>query len=272
MDQKQDITFTKDNNGVATITLNRPEKLNAFTHDMITKWVGFLAEANDDPNVKVVLLTGSGRGFCAGADMDEIGRRSESQDSLARKNFLWHHVQKVPLAVERLEKPLIVAINGLARGAGCDMALMGDIRIAAESASFAWSYIGLSIISGNGGTYYLPRIVGMDRALELFWTGRTVTAQEADRIGLVTRIFPDAELPAAALEFARQIAAQPENAVQFYRRASYQGETQTLYAHLDMVSSHLAVLGTSRENRSRVEAFRESRREAKSSAPDKGVN
>ena len=271
MDQKKDISFSKDKNGVATITLNRPAKLNAFTHDMIIRWLEFLAEANDDPNVKVVLLTGAGRGFCAGGDMDEISGRSQSQDSLERKNFLWHHGQKVPLAVERLEKPLIVGINGLARGAGCDMALMGDIRIAAESASFAWSYVGLGIISGNAGTYYLPRIVGMDRALELLWTGRTVTAQEAERIRLVTRVVPDADLAAATLELATRIAAQPENAIQFYRRAAYQGQTQSLYSHLDMVSSHLAVLGTSRENRSRVEAFRESRREARSSATDEGV-
>jgi len=264
VEEKLDITFDKDKDGVATITLNRPEKLNAFTHDMIGKWIGFLAEAADDPAVKVIVLTGSGRGFCAGADMDEISQRREASDGLARKNFLWRHVLKIALMLERMDKPVIAAINGMARGAGCDMALTCDIRIAAESASFAWSYIKLNIIAGNGGTYYLPRIVGMDRALELFWTGRTVTAQEAERIGLVTRVVPDAQLQAAVHELARQIAAQPQDAVQFYRRAAYQGGTQTLYSHLDMVSSHIAVLGSTRENRSRVEAFRESRREPKS--------
>ena len=262
MEDSSGIIFSKDQDGVATITLNRPDKLNAFTHGMIGQWIEFITDAAADPAVRVVLLTGSGRSFCVGADADEMSSRGK-QDELTRKNFLWHNVHKIALAIERMDKPIIAAVNGLARGAGSDMALMCDIRIAAESASFAWSYVNLNVIAGDGGTYYLPRIIGMSRALELFWTGRPVNAVEADRIGLINRVVPDAELQTVSRELARQIASQPKDAVQFYRRAAYQGETQTLYSHLDMVSSHMAVLRGTPENHARVEAFREQRRKAK---------
>lgn len=266
MSEKKDILFHKAANGVATITLNRPEKLNAFTHGMIDEWSGFLEDAAADPAVKVVLLTGSGRGFCVGADADEISGRGRL-DGMARREFLWRHVHKIALTIERMDKPTIAAVNGLARGAGCDMALMCDLRLAAESASFAWSYVNLNLIAGDGGTYYLPRIIGMPRALELFWTGRTVTAQEADRTGLVNRVVPDAELEAEAMRLAAEIAAQPSEAVQLYRRVAYQGETQTLYSHLDMIASHMSALRGSSEHLARIDRFREQRREARKEKP-----
>jgi len=264
MTEASNVTYVKDGDGVATITLNRPEKLNAFTFQMISDWFGHLKAAESDPDVRVVVLTGAGRGFCAGADVDEISQRSKEASTLNRKDFLWRHLHKLALLVERMEKPLIGAINGIARGAGCDLASMCDIRIAGESASFGWSYIKLNIIAGSGGTYYLPRIIGMDRALELFWTGRTVSAQEAASMGLVTRVVPDDALQTTTHELARQIAAQPADAVQFYRRAAYQGADQSLYSHLDMLSSHISVLGTSRENSQRVEAFRGGRKKSDS--------
>jgi len=262
MGEQPNILYTQEEDGVATITLNRPEKLNAFTHAMIDDWGRYIADAGNDPAVKVVLLAGSGRAFCVGADADEMDSRGK-QDELARKNFLWQHVHKIALTMERMDKPVIAAVNGLARGAGADMALMCDIRIAGESTSFAWSYVNLNVIAGDGGTYYLPKIIGMPRALELFWTGRTVTAVEADRIGLVNRVVPDADLSAVSRTLAKQIAAQPKDSIQFYRRAAYQGETQTLYSHLDMISSHMAVLRGTPENHARIAAFREQRRKGK---------
>ena len=261
MPTEPEILYDKASNGVATITLNRPDKLNAFTHGMITTWADLLDEASADPAVKVLIITARGRGFCTGGDVNEMSSRGP-QNSLARKNFLWKHVHKIALARERMDKPVIAAINGMARGAGCDMALMCDFRIAAASATFAWSYVKLNLIAGDGGTWYLPRIIGMPRALEMLLTGRTVTAEEAARVGLVNRVVPDAQLQDAANAFAAEIAAQPQDAVQFYLRAAYQGQTQTLYSHLDMISSHMAVLHGTPEYRARVEAFRETRRNA----------
>lgn len=259
MDVGDDIVFEKLDSGVATITLNRPEKLNAFTHDMIGAWAAFLDEIRDDPAVRAIVVTGTGRGFCTGGDMSEMGDRL-ALDALGRKNFLWKHVHRIALSLERSDKPVIGAINGLARGAGADMAAMCDIRIASESASFAWSYIKLGLIAGDGGSYFLPRLVGMPRALELLWTGRSVDAAEADRIGLVNRVVPDGELMKVAMSLAEEIAAQPPEGVQFFRRATYQGQTQTLVSHLDMVSSHMAVLRGTEEHSRRVQAFRDSRR------------
>ena len=264
MSETAHITYAKNGDGVATITLNRPEKMNAFTLQMIADWLDFLKEADDDPDVKVVIVTGTGKGFCAGADIEETSRRSKTGDIMARKNFLWKHLHKLTLYIERMEKPLIGAINGTTRGAGCDLALLCDIRLGGESANFGWSYIKLGIIAGSGGTYLLPRAVGMDQALELFWTGRVVGSAEARQMGILTRVVPDAELQTAAFDLAKLIAAQPQDAVQFYRRAAYQGANHTLYSHLDMLSSHIAVLGQSRENRKSLDSFQEDRAKAKS--------
>ena len=258
-----EILYEKSASGVATITLNRAEKLNAFTHTMITKWADMLDEASRDPDVRVVLITGRGRAFCAGGDMDEMGDRAKHLDALGKKNFLWKHVHKLALAKERMDKPVIAALNGQARGAGCDMALMCDMRIAAESASFTWSYIKLGLVAGDGGAWFLPRLIGMPRALELLLTGRTVGSAEADRIGLVNRVVPDAELHQVAMSLAEEIASQPREAVHFYMRSAYQGQSQTLYNHLDMISSHMAVLRETKDHISRVEAFREARRNAR---------
>ncbi len=262
MEPQPEILYDKTELGIATITLNRPDKLNAFTHGMIERWADMLDDATKDPDVRVVIVTGRGRAFCAGGDVDEMGERGKL-DALTRKNFLWKHVHRIALARERMDKPVIAALNGVARGAGCDMALMCDFRIAAASASFAWSYVKLGLIAGDGGAWYLPRIIGMPRALDLLLTGRTVTADEADRIGLVNRVVADGELSEAAHTFAAEIAAQPREAVQFYLRSAYQGLTQTLYSHLDMVSSHMAVLRETPEHVKRVQAFRDARKAAR---------
>jgi enoyl-CoA hydratase/carnithine racemase len=257
-----DIVFDKQADGIATITLNRPDKLNAFTHEMIDHWAAYVADAAKDPAVKVVVLRGTGRGFCVGADADEMSTRGRLEP-LERRDFLWSHIHQIALNIERMDKPLIGSINGLARGAGCDMALMCDLRIASKSASFAWSYINLNLIAGDGGTYYLPRIIGMPRALELFWTGRAVAAEEADRIGLVNRVVADEDLDRETMSLAAAIAAQPSDAVRMYKRVAYQGENQSLYSHLDMIASHMATLRGSPENLRRIDQFREERRLAR---------
>lgn len=253
------ILFTKDADGIATITLNRPEKYNAFTRDMISEWHQALVEAEEDPHVKVIVLTGAGKGFCSGGDMGAQKERANN-DSLERKDHLFRHVHKIALTMERLDKPTIAAINGAARGGGLDMALMCDLRIMAESATLAESYIDVGLIAGDGGTYYLPRLIGLPRALELFWTGRVMTSQEAERIGIVNRVVADDQVLTASYELARQIAAQPFEAVRAYKRAAYQGMEMSLATHLDMVSSHLSVLRDTPDHRARVAAFLDRKR------------
>jgi enoyl-CoA hydratase/carnithine racemase len=134
------ILFDTDDHGVATITLNRPEKYNAFTKDMIDRWGGILEKCETDPKVKVVVLTGAGKAFCTGGDISAQKDRANN-DSLERKDFLWRHVHKIAFVMERMDKPTIAAINGAARGAGLDMALMCDLRTMADTATLAESYI-----------------------------------------------------------------------------------------------------------------------------------
>ena len=250
------ILFDVADDGVATITLNRPEKYNAFTKDMIDRWADILGECEENPKVKVVILTGAGKAFCSGGDISAQKERANN-DSLERKDFLWRHVHKIAFIMERMDKPTIAAINGPARGAGLDMALMCDLRTMADTATVAESYINVGLIAGDGGTYYLPRIIGLPRALELFWTGRAIGAEEAERIGLVNAVAPCDQLTDVTLKLARSIAAQPFEAVRAYKRAVYQGMNMPLAAHLDMVSSHTSILRDTPDHRAKVQAFLE---------------
>lgn len=265
MSSEQTIRLEVSPNGVATIWLNRPDKYNAFNRQMIREWHEALVRCADDPAISVVVMTGAGRAFCAGGDagtMDE--RRSDS--SLDQKDYLWRHIHKIAFELERLDKPVIGAINGLARGAGVDMSLMCDIRIAAESATFAESYINLGLIAGDGGAYWLPRLVGIDRALMLLWTGETIDAREAERIGLVTAVRPDAELLDYVYSLAAKLASQPAPAIRMVKRAVYQGLHMSFAAHLDTVSSHMAVLRGTAEHKQKVATFLQRKKdESKSS-------
>ncbi len=262
MSDQPPVRLDVDADGIATLTLNRPDQLNAFDLKMIEAWRAALESAEADERVKVIVVTGAGRAFCAGGDFEEMAKFSE-MDSLERKNFLFRNVHRIPLALERMDKPVIAAINGAARGAGLDMALMCDIRLMAQSATLAETYINIGLMAGDAGSWFLPRLIGSARALELFWTGRVVGAEEAERIGMVNRSVPDAELMSATYELARTIASKPQQAIRFFRRAVYQSQTMALATHLDMVSSHMAVLEDTAEHRAGIAAFRTRARGAK---------
>jgi len=227
--------------GVATVTLNRPARLNAFTTAMIDRLCDALAEAAQRPEVRVIVVTGAGRAFCAGADVADLAAIAE-RDAAANRDYLARHVHRLPLLLEAIDKPVIAAVNGAARGAGFDIALMCDLRVAAGSATFAQTYIELGIIPGDGGAFFLPRLAGTARALELIWTGRVIGAEEAAQMGLVNRVVADEALGAAAQELARDIAARPPEAIRRAKRALYAGLASSLPVHLDAVASHMAVL------------------------------
>lgn len=248
------IKFDVDDQGVGTLTLNRAEKLNAFDVEMVDLWHDALKRAESDNSVNVIVVTGAGRAFSAGGDVDHV-RSFREQRAMGFKDFLWRHVHNIALTLERMEKPVIAAINGTARGAGLDMALMCDMRIAAESAVLAESYINLNMIAGDGGTYFLPRLIGAARALELFWTGREVTATEAERMGLVNRVVADDKLLEETRALAGQISRQPQDAVRAFKRVVRHGATQSLTGHLDALSAQMAVLLDTPEHERRIDAF-----------------
>ena len=164
---------------IATITLNRPDKLNAFTGPMIEAWAKSLADAQADPDVNVVVVTGAGRAFCAGGDVARMGQGEPTQ--LDHKNMLWEGVHRVPKTLETLDKPVIAMVNGLAVGAGMGMTVMCDVRIAAQSARFSTGYVRVGLVPGDGDTFFLPRLVGPAKALELLWTADFIEARGAGR-------------------------------------------------------------------------------------------
>jgi enoyl-CoA hydratase/carnithine racemase len=246
--------------GIATIRLNRPERMNAFTMPMIDAWGDAIEACRRDDKVRVVVLTGTGKGFCSGGDVRAMrDRQQDGETAFQRKQWVYDHILRIPRLLEDFDKPYIVAINGTATGAGLDMALMGDIRFAAESARLAETYIKVGLVAGDGGTWYLPRLVGVPRALEMLWTGDFIDAREAERIGLVNKMLPDDQLMAHTYAFARRLAAAPALTLRMMKRAVYQGLRMDLRASLDMVSSHLGVIGSTNDHREAVAAFNEKR-------------
>jgi 2-(1,2-epoxy-1,2-dihydrophenyl)acetyl-CoA isomerase len=244
---------------VATLTLNRPEKLNAFTQEMIDAWAAALAECRDNDAVHVIVVTGAGRAFCAGGDLAEMRERVE-QSPFEQKDFIWNHVHRIATTLELIDKPVIAAVNGTANGAGMDMALMCDLRFAAESATFAEGYVKLGLVPGDGGAWFLPRLVGTAKALELLWTGDSVNAQEALELGIVTRVIPDADLLNDTYAFAQRVANNPTMAVRAIKRLVYQGQRADLRTHLDAVSSLMGITGSSHDHREALQAIAEKRK------------
>lgn len=242
---------------VATIRLNRPQRKNAFTLEMIATWAGALLDAEQDPDVRVVVLTGAGGSFCSGVDLAVLDTIEPTP--LGAKNLLTQHVHRVAHAAEALSKPYLAAVSGDAFGAGMDMALLADIRLASESARMSQAYIRVGLVPGDGGCYLLPRIVGTATALQLMWTGRVVGAKEALSLGLVSAVHPDDQLDKEVLALATEIARQPPIAVQMIKRSTKLGEKHDLRTALDLISSHHAVIMSTQDSHEARRAMAEKR-------------
>lgn len=244
--------------GVATITLNRPEKLNAFTGEMLEKWLLSLEDARTNPEVRAIVMTGTGRAFTTGGDVEGFSASSK-QTAAGIRQHLVDGVQRLPRKLAEIDKPVIAALNGFATGGGLDIALACDIRFAAESARFAETYAKMGLIPGAGGAWLLPRLVGTAKALELFWSCDWVEACEAERIGLVNKVFPDAELMEGTYAFARKVAAGAPLAVQAIKRVMRLGLDKDLGTALDIVASTMPIVRTSEDHREALAAFKEKR-------------
>jgi len=225
---------------IATITLNRPESLNAFTDTLLTEWVDAIESAKTDPKVRVVIVTGAGRGFCSGMDVKAAaGGGRQSQPLYARRNYMRLGVHRVSRALESLDKPYIAAINGPAAGAGMDMASMADIRVMSDKARVGMNYVRMGLLPGDAGCYFLPKIVGIAKALELIWSGRMIDAEEALSIGYVTKVVPHEELMSATKEFCQQFTQAPV-ATQFAKKLLWRG--LDMYRNLNLEMAEMAML------------------------------
>lgn len=242
---------------IATLTLNRPETRNAFSDEMLTIWADALRECQMRDDVSVVILTGNGKAFCAGGDLSTMGKQEPANNL---KHYLQTKVHPVARAVDQLQKPYICAVNGAATGAGMDMTLYADMRFAAQSARFAETYVNVGLAPGDGGAFLLPRLVGLTKALEMLWTGDFVSAEEAERLGIVSRVLPDDELQSYTREFAERLARGPQLAMRMTKKAVYDGLRSDMFQALETISSHMGVLSDTYDHKEAVKAFQEKRK------------
>jgi enoyl-CoA hydratase/carnithine racemase len=243
---------------LALITINRPQAKNSLSQEMVTLWRQALEEARDDGAVRVIILTARGDTFCTGGNLQEMAEGKRRGWDM--KRFLWDHVYPISFIMENIDKPVIAAVNGAAAGAGLDMALMCDLRICSENAKFSASYINIGLVAGNGGAYYLPRLVGLGQALEILLTGDIILAAEALRLGLVNRVVPEDRLLEESLKLGEKLAGKPPLAVRMMKRAVYESRGSNLRGHLDFISSQLALLSRTDDHLEAVKAFLEKRK------------
>ena len=250
----KEILFEKEK-PLAIITLNRPEILNAYTLRMGQEIVKALEEADKDRNIRAVIVTGAGRGFCSGAD--RTPRAQKAVTPIRRDTIFGPLVRKL---MGEFDKPVIAAINGIVAGGGFSFAMACDIRIASDRASFSQIFAKRGITPDNGSTWLLPRLVGMAKACELVWTGDIIDAAEGERIGLVSRVVPHDDLLSVVKELATRIANGPPIAVQLAKRALYQGVMSTdLPSQMELELHYQAITMATEDRKEGTRAFIEKR-------------
>ena len=238
--------------GIATVTMNRPERMNCLDFETCDAVLKAIKTAVANADTKVIILRGSGRAFCAGGDVKGMCDAKEPERFLMD---IASRIHRIVMEVQSSPKLVIAAVNGVATGAGMDLALMCDIRYAAQSARFAETYIKVGLVPGAGGAHFLPRLVGVSKALELFFTGDFVDATEALRIGIVNKVFPDATLMEEVEKIARRMCQAPGLTLRMTKRAIYQGMRNDLRTNLDLISSHYAVITSTEAHKTLVRSF-----------------
>jgi 2-(1,2-epoxy-1,2-dihydrophenyl)acetyl-CoA isomerase len=209
---------------VATLTLNRPEKLNCLNAAILHEMSAALSDLNRNEDVKALILTGAGRSFCSGADLSETPYGTDkNQPGISRAEHITPFVSFgwVVKQIEDFTKPVIAAVNGIAAGGGLALALAADIRIASENAAFSAIFVKRGLVPDCGVSFYLPRLVGISKALELMWTGEKVGATDAERMGMVNRVVAADQLMKSAQEFAQSLAKGPSLAIEMIKRMAY---------------------------------------------------
>ncbi len=253
------MSYTKINfsitDGVATITLNRPDKLNSFDREMSKEVIDALDQARNDPEVRAVLITGEGRAFSAGQDLAEaIAPGSRIEDILAEQyNPIIERIRSIP-------KPVIAAVNGVAAGAGANIAYACDLTFAAESANFIQSFINIGLIPDSGGTFTLPRLIGLQRAFGQMILAPKITAKEAAEMGMIWKAVPDADLMNEATAIAKRLATMPTKAIALTKQALNASMANDLDRQLALEKKLQTMAGESHDHKEGVKAFLEKRR------------
>ena len=250
------ILVTKEN-GICTITLNRPKILNPLSPKVLDDLTLIFGELADDGEVKAVVVTGAGKAFSAGGDVKNSVSRLNTMKPFEFRDYV--HTEVINRIVE-LEKPVIAAVNGIATGGGLDIALACDIRFASETARFSSIFVKMGLIPDQGGVYHLPRLVGLGRAKLLAFTGDIIDAQEAYRMGMVDRLFPENELLPAALKLAKNLAEGPLKAISMIKVAMNKSMGMDLRSSLDYTTCLNYLLVQTADHKEAFTAFLEKRK------------
>ena len=266
MPRYQHILLEKDTeNYIARLTLNRPEKRNALNDQTMDELGDALEDVESDDSVRVLIITGAGRSFCAGGDLEALPGGSEpgawasqNVDDIRRS---FQRVQRSMLCLQRMEKPVIAMINGSAVGAGFDIACACDIRIGTPQARFMVAYVRIGLFPGFGGTWLYPRMLGsIGKAAEMLFTGDFLEAEEAHRLGFLNKLVPEEDLESATSETAKKIAAGPPIAIRFSKLMLYKGLEFDLDTAMRMAAAAETITLTSKDHLEGTSAIRESRK------------
>jgi 2-(1,2-epoxy-1,2-dihydrophenyl)acetyl-CoA isomerase len=250
-----DLILTAGGAGVLTLTLNRPDVLNAINEQLTAELSDALRYAERAPDVRCVVLTGAGRGFCSGQDLrDRSGAGDVSYADSLRRRY-----NPIILRMRTMEKPVLAAVNGVAAGAGCNLALAADLRLASDRASFIEVFSRVGLIPDSGGTFFLPRLVGLAKAFELAYTADPVDAAEALRLGLVNRVVPHAELMPATMDLAQRLAAGPTRGYGLTKRGFNRALSLSVDDALEYEAHLQGIAGRTADHREGVAAFLEKR-------------
>ena len=245
--------------GVATLTLNRPDALNALNAQITQELHKALAEAGGDLNVRCLLITGAGRGFSSGADLTQLEDSYKSGRPAPLGDMLRDGYHNIILPIVHMEKPVVAAVNGVAAGAGCSLALACDFRIASDKARFFQAFIKVGLVQDSGASYFLPRLVGFAKAIELAMLGDIIDAETALRYGLVTKVVPHDSLMDEAKAFAQKLAAGPTRAYGLSKKALYFGSENSLEATMDYEADLQAQMALTADHMEGTKAFLEKR-------------
>jgi len=243
--------------GVLTLTLNRPDTLNAFTTAMHAGLAAAMTRAETEAAVRCVLITGAGRGFCAGQDLSERDMSATDIDMGAGLDTRYNPLVR---RMRALRKPIVCAVNGVAAGAGANFALACDIVLAARSASFIQAFVKIGLVPDCGGSYFLPRLAGTQRAMALAMTGDRLSAEDAERWGLIWKCVDDAKLKEESEKLAVQLASGPTRSLGFIKQAMYDSANNDLAAQLDLERDLQREVGKGKDYREGVKAFLEKRK------------
>jgi enoyl-CoA hydratase/carnithine racemase len=246
---------------VLVITFNRPDRLNTISHTMLQELSTVLTAADKDTDVRCIVVTGAGRGFCAGLDLVDVGQGgigSKSTEPRPRRLF---DLRDAPITVMwGIDKPVIAAINGAAAGYGMDLSLIADMRVAGESAKMAAVMVKRNVVPESGGTWLLPRLIGWGKAAEIYYRGRTLNARESLEMGLVNTVVPDDQLMDTAMQWAHEIAENAPMAVQTTKRMMRMGLEESFDTSVDHLMMHLAGMFSSEDFKEGVQSFIEKRK------------